>query len=305
MKLFIYEHLSCGGAAGDDLSAGMMAEGRAMLCAAMESFGKVDGIDPFTVNGGEGFCEALERCDAALVIAPETFGTLEKITARVQTAGKINLGCVPQAVRQTGDKLAFARIMDKAGVPHPKTYAVDATFDPEQLFDGRWILKPVDGAGSEGFTIMEGALLEIHPSDGMIAQEFIEGDPMSLSVVSGARWRVILSVNKQKFGADMKYAGGEILDDPPWGECIDIVEKISRAINGLRGYWGVDFIKTPNGPVVMEVNPRLTTSFCGLAGAIRPNPAEFIMAAARGGDIPQVASRRRITFTSNGRIALQ
>ena len=46
--------------------------------------------------------------------------------------------------------------------------------------------------------------------------------------------------------------------------------------------WGWIFIETPEGPVVLEVNPRLTTSFCGLgrrSGSTSPDMVLDLLAA--------------------------
>jgi predicted ATP-grasp superfamily ATP-dependent carboligase len=39
----------------------------------------------------------------------------------------------------------------------------------------------------------------------------------------------------------------------------------------------VDLIETAGGPVVVEVNPRLTTSYAGLRRAIGLNAAELVL----------------------------
>ena len=54
---------------------------------------------------------------------------------------------------------------------------------------------------------------------------------------------------------------------------------IAAAIPGLAGYVGVDFVLTPAGPVVLEVNPRLTSSYCGLSRALGRNVAAEILRA--------------------------
>jgi predicted ATP-grasp superfamily ATP-dependent carboligase len=45
----------------------------------------------------------------------------------------------------------------------------------------------------------------------------------------------------------------------------------------LWGYVGIDLIDGATGPLVLEVNPRLTTSYVGLARAIRMNPAALVL----------------------------
>jgi tyramine---L-glutamate ligase len=45
---------------------------------------------------------------------------------------------------------------------------------------------------------------------------------------------------------------------------------------------GVDIIVTPAGPVVIEINPRLTTSYVGLKASIGRNPAGLILSLLQG-----------------------
>lgn len=298
MKIFVYEHFSCGGV--DDKNP-LSREGGAILRSAMRSFSEVPGAKPFTVNGhGETFERAIGSCDAGLVVAPETDGILEKLAAGVMASGKINLGCDPAAVRATGDKLKFARIMKTAGIPHPMTVNACGRFDSARFFPGPWVLKPFDGAGAEGIRVYRHpCVVDILIGPG-VAQEFIAGEPMSLSIVSGGGWVEVLSVNRQRFGDDAAYDGGEVTAQEPDDLSREMSLRINEAIPGLRGYWGVDYVMTGNGPVVIEVNPRLTTSVCGLVDSMTPTPAAFILSAARGERPPAVTARRAVHFTKTG-----
>ena len=51
------------------------------------------------------------------------------------------------------------------------------------------------------------------------------------------------------------------------------------SLPGLRGYIGIDFVLTEGKPFVVDVNPRLTTSFVGLRGVAGFNVAEAIVNA--------------------------
>jgi predicted ATP-grasp superfamily ATP-dependent carboligase len=312
MKIFIYEHFSCGGAGRDNP---LSIEGEAILRSAMRSFAEVPGAEPFTIeNYASQFAHALAVCDGALIVAPETDGILENLTVRVETSGKLNLGCGADAIRATGDKFAFSRLMKSAGIPHPLTVEVGGRFDSSRFFAGAWVLKPADGAGAEGVIIHRqprkvDALIGPH-----VAQEFVEGEPMSLSIVSGGGWLEVLSVNRQRFNCDeisypphpalspqgRGYDGGEIMGEEPGLVLRELAERIQKAIPGLRGYWGVDFVMTQAGPVAIEVNPRLTTGFCGLADALNPTPGAFITAALNGDAPPATVTRRPVYFTKMG-----
>jgi len=304
MKIFIHEYLSGGGVCGTSFDGVPVDEGIMMLQSALADFGGVVGAEVFSTvdhrllesfksypgvipiydNYHEAFCNALDRCDAALIIAPETGGMLAELTGKVVLLGKINLGSHPDAIRDAGDKLIFSDVAGEAGLPTPKTYPVACSFDPETVFSGKWVTKPVDGAGSDNVTLHEnGEQVACAPTGPrMIAQEYIEGEPMSLCVVSGRRKSSILSVNRQilEKGAKLKYAGGEMTADAPDKKLLRMVDLIKEAIPGLRGFWGIDYIHAREGKVfVIEVNPRLTTSYCALSKSLDLNPANTILDA--------------------------
>jgi predicted ATP-grasp superfamily ATP-dependent carboligase len=45
---------------------------------------------------------------------------------------------------------------------------------------------------------------------------------------------------------------------------------------------------TETGPVVVEINPRLTTSYVGLRESLALNPAELIVSIWQNGALPEV-----------------
>jgi predicted ATP-grasp superfamily ATP-dependent carboligase len=71
---------------------------------------------------------------------------------------------------------------------------------------------------------------------------------------------------------------------------------------GLRGYVGVDVVLTRSEAVVIEVNPRLTTSYLGVRSAIEENVAALALAACAGKLPAQPTARRLIRFSATGRI---
>ena len=52
------------------------------------------------------------------------------------------------------------------------------------------------------------------------------------------------------------------------------------------GYVGVDFLLGAEGPLVLEVNPRLTTSYCALPAALGRNVAAMALELRRSGELP-------------------
>jgi predicted ATP-grasp superfamily ATP-dependent carboligase len=71
------------------------------------------------------------------------------------------------------------------------------------------------------------------------------------------------------------------------------------------GYVGIDMVLTDRDAVVIEVNPRVTTSYVGLRKVLRPNPAALMLEAARGnlpdpGEIEIVGTARFTTRSTEG-----
>ncbi|MGH8522453.1 MAG: ATP-grasp domain-containing protein, partial [Gammaproteobacteria bacterium] len=58
-----------------------------------------------------------------------------------------------------------------------------------------------------------------------------------------------------------------------------LLSRILEAVPGLRGYIGIDLVITASGPIVMEINPRLTEAYVGLRQSLRFNPAAPVVDA--------------------------
>ncbi len=58
-------------------------------------------------------------------------------------------------------------------------------------------------------------------------------------------------------------------------------------IPGLRGYVGVDMVLSEDAVLLIEINPRITTSYIALRQVIRLNLAQAIWEACRNGILPE------------------
>ncbi len=56
-----------------------------------------------------------------------------------------------------------------------------------------------------------------------------------------------------------------------------IAQAVAAAISGLCGYCGIDFLLSEEGPLVLDVNPRLTTTYAALRETIGCNPAALVL----------------------------
>ncbi len=140
-------------------------------------------------------------------------------------------------------------------------------------------------------------------------EAFCPGIPASVAFVCGPAGRFALPPCRQRLSddGDFRYLGGELPLPPPLAE--RAVELASRAVATLGspiGYLGVDLVlgnhAEGSDDAVIEINPRLTTSYVGLRALAKENLAAAMLAAAVG-DRPRLSFRsRRLEFTSAGKV---
>jgi predicted ATP-grasp superfamily ATP-dependent carboligase len=65
-----------------------------------------------------------------------------------------------------------------------------------------------------------------------------------------------------------------------------LLDTVASAVPELWGYAGVDLLRTPTGLRVMEINPRLTTSYAGLSRSLGVNVARMTLDLLETGALP-------------------
>ena len=89
-------------------------------------------------------------------------------------------------------------------------------------------------------------------------------------------------------GIPFQYEGGVIpLEHHQRHLAMAYARRAVSLVPGLRGYIGVDMVLTENQGYVIEINPRLTTSYVGLRQVININLAEAIWRACTENSLPQ------------------
>lgn len=278
-RLFLYEYLSGGGLVAQG-AEGLLAEGRAMRDALAEPIRRLPGwqlqvaatepgdgqVVPQPHESPEAFVrrQALQH-DAVWVIAPETEGWLARLRAAVP-AGVGWVGCTAEAIALASHKRATVQALAAAGVPVPRAGLDHA---------GRWVRKPDDGAGSVATTVHAGAMPPAPP--GWHHEPWVEGEAMSLSLLCAAGSVELLSVNRLpvqlapdgRVEVDLPVPGVMSAADARWPVLAALAQAVARAVPGLRGFVGVDLVwHVDAGPVVIEVNPRVTSAIVGLSAAL-------------------------------------
>ena len=236
------------------------------------------------------FDECVQGADAVWLVAPECGGILEHLSRKVASSGRILLGSAAHAVRLAGNKLLTVRALAAAGVPVAPTY-VPADGLPDAVQP--WVVKPIEGAAcldTRLFNSSQRALAWIAATVAQqccqnnrhyVLQPFIAGQACSLSLLCCRGAVHVLSCNVQRIAVrdnQFHFLGSTVngIVDVD-GELASLARRIVAAIPGLWGYVGVDLIRSAHGPVVLEVNPRMTTSFAGLHAAIGCNPAQLVL----------------------------
>lgn len=319
MRIFAFEYMSGGGLAGQPMIAGLAEEGDMMLRALVHDLMRVPGVEvsiardarlgdpglPVTTHmvwSTADLTRCWARClkDAEWVwpIAPETDGILESLSGAVLDAGCGLLNSRPEAVRVAASKVDTASCLKAKGLSVIETWRADAL---PLLDGGGWVLKPERGVGcQEARLFRDGATLAAAIADkgenagAWAVQPFTPGEAASLSLLVGDGEVLLLGCNRQRVAlADDGFVLlGCVVNalDGDRGPYEAMARGVVAAIPGLWGYVGVDLMITDKGPMILEVNPRLTTSYVGLSRSLEANVAQMVLSLA-GHTAPAVRAR--------------
>jgi predicted ATP-grasp superfamily ATP-dependent carboligase len=259
--------------------------------------------------------EEIERlsseADAAIFIAPEFDGILLKTAKRAAAACARLLSPSVEFIRIAADKQRTAEILDAAGVRTPQGRFMESDESLPVDFPYPAVLKPVDGAGSQDTYMVSGP----HDSAPAYAwprrlEHYVPGLPASVALLCGPTGRVPLAPCSQRISDDgrLRYLGGELPLAAGLAErATALAEQAIGALPPAIGYVGVDLVlgRDPRGSedVVIEVNPRFTTSYVGLRAAATTNLAEAMWLIANG-ELRRVEfSDIRLEFDPNGNVS--
>jgi predicted ATP-grasp superfamily ATP-dependent carboligase len=318
--VFVHEYITGGGWASENLSTNLVKEGGAMLHAILEDFrrwGRVKTVttqdrrlshfvfpaDEVVLIPPEGynaeFLRILNRCQAALIIAPETNRVLSQLSLMVEDAGVRLLGSKPSAIDLCSDKSAIYDLAFRSRLPVPHTIratGLEAHAAAEEI-GYPVVIKPLVGVGCVGVSLAHdsqqlSSALELIAqeitNEVILVQQYIKGIHASVSLLANHRGCLPLSLNLQNIqpGQPFRYLGGKIpLIHPLKDRAFSVVAQLVSKIEELQGYLGVDLVLTEAETYFIEVNPRLTTSYLGLRQILRENLAELIWETGVTGEL--------------------
>lgn len=311
MKIFVCEFITGGGLYREDLPGGLLKEGLLMRDALLKELAELEDIElscscdmrvqaPSVghvtmvyedMDVWQAWDELIKLTDAVIVIAPETSGTLLRLTDMVIEQDKLLLGCPSSVVKLTTSKQATYHVLKSAGISAVPSYFAQEWLSADAYTQSEyWVIKPDDGVGCEGIInlsdkkhivtwLKQGGREHTH-----IVQPLCAGEAASLSMLcrNGEAW--LLSCNRQKvdyISGRFRYQGSVLNDfSQYWKQFEALAQKIAHALPDLNGYVGVDLmVGEGDSPelTVLEINPRLTTSYVGLHEATGLNVASELL----------------------------
>ena len=76
-----------------------------------------------------------------------------------------------------------------------------------------------------------------------------------------------------------------------------LAKKLHVALTGLVGFIGVDLISNQQGLFIVDINPRHTTSYIGLAASLNLNPMQRFFDIIEGKPVTPITQRHKIELT--------
>lgn len=309
MRIFAYEMVTAGGlplAPGEQVPLSLLREGRAMIEALCTDLAACRDVQisvlwnaqpaPPTIPGvqvapasdrnqeAKQFEQLASAADAIIVVAPESAGLLAKRSRWATEMGARLLGPSLELIELASDKDRTARFLTTAGIPTPEGIFLPAGEPLPLDFNYPAVLKPLDGAGSqETYLVVDAAAAARQPAPSTPArlERYCVGRPASVAMLCGQGDSLVLPPCWQRLSGDGRftYLGGSTIVEAEFvARARHLAERTRSALPAPRGYLGIDLVlgEDPEGrdDRVIEVNPRLTTSYIGLRHAVHGNLAQ-------------------------------
>jgi tyramine---L-glutamate ligase len=322
MKLLVFEYITGGGCCTEDVPEHLINEGLLMLTALLRDLAELDGVqitvmldarilpsvsfdltrlDTVPVYAAPDWVEVMEillpNCDAVWPVAPEMNNTLLNVTRRINAHGKILLSSSEQAVALTANKFNTWEILVAHGI---KAVPTEHYSSGRLANTGRFVIKPIDGMGCEATYLIDNGMLSValDDSERYIIQPYIEGRPMSFSCLFDGGKARLICVNTQVIEIDcgeFKLVKCLVNSDVQTTVHQNLVDRIAMAFPELWGYVGIDLIEQGSELYVLEINPRLTTSYAGIYAALGLNIAGAVIQMNE--KIPELVAKNNKTVT--------
>jgi len=289
----------------------------------------IPGLNVHLVAGPEeerqAFATCCLRADVALIVAPEIDGALlQRANWLAESTGKnarlIHLVCRPELIAVASNKHQTAISLSKVGIPVPEggllenaegLFAWQEEVEAEAGSSMGFVLKPVDGAGSwhlRRWKIgeqLDPAVLRFP----LRFERFCEGTPASISLITseivGIEPILLPPLEQILDPQDGTFLGGRWIED---AALVDrarrLAVNVAAAFPISNGFWGIDIVlgtaHDGSQDYVIEVNPRITSSYIGLRNWTDANLVQAMFDTANGKKPALIWSRPGLEFRLAG-----
>jgi len=258
---------------------------------------KFDNVSPILIDENiiDWLGKNASQFKKAIFISAEDNNNLYNITKILEDNGVKTYTSSADACLKTSDKFVTYEELFNI-VPQPRSFkfkidpkgywkrAIENLHEKWQAEDPltplKLIIKPLVGVDCENIVLIENIedlTLDLDkifvPGSRVLVQEYIEGEDVSVSLISDGSKAIPISLNKQYIELnddDAVYLGGKLPYESKYKqELFDISKKAVEAIDGIKGFVGVDLIinadeKDVYSVYLLEINSRFTTPFVGL-----------------------------------------
>ena len=309
MRLLITEFVTGGGMANHPIPEGLKQEGRLMLQSVLSDCKKIDGIEimatvdtrflqdididnKIEINKVEDYLptilELAEQNDLVWVIAPESDEILKTIIEKLADSDVELINCNAESIHIASDKLMCTKLLQENNLPAVENFSSEYAAQ----YAKKAVIKNRFGVGSEGMKICQSgkeALSEVGDDlENWLIQPFVIGENLSMSILCSNGKAEVLSCNKQMFteGNEPKLKMCQANAISVTHKHKELANQIAKIIPGMKAYVGVDYIDCDGDIKIVDINPRLTTSYVGLSKVINMNPAQLCIDATLNSVLP-------------------
>jgi len=336
MEVLVYEFFSAGGSSQWEETvetASLLREGAAMVAAVADDLVRLENVNPVIIHdrrlsGGmrqqaghvvwvddsqseqREFDRLVTQADWTILVAPEWDDILLQRARRCLQRGGRLLGPGPESIQLAADKETLAQHLQQHDLPVPSGRSLQRGDPLPDSFDYPAVLKPRFGAGSAGIRWVNDPTDQVAwdaSFDEYRMESYCPGVPISVAVLLGPAGNTVLPPCYQSLSQDhtFQYMGGQT---PISDVLVERAERLAHRVAAVLpegvGYVGLDMVlgKDAQQDVVIEVNPRLTTSYVGLSGLVNGNLAEGMLRVAEGVAWPVSFKREPVHFDAAGKI---
>ena len=234
----------------------------------------------------EALLQLSEEYDAVIPIAPESDGMLTRTVGSLRAAGRRVLAPSARTIAIGSDKWKTWQTLSGHGIP-----LVASHLPQDVTTNGDWLLKPRDGTGGEGIVPFQPGYEPARPG---IVQPRLQGTSHSVSIIgtgNSAAPLVLLPADQiinWDCGQPRYHAGSVPSETINPIESQAIAVAVSKCLGHAVGYLNIDlFLSQSGGLQVMEINPRISSTYVAYRRLARFNIMEALLSA-----VPQLGITR-------------